>query len=231
MPTPSRFPSGIGTRKPTDPLAMFSQPDPSDAHRYWEDFDAYTAGDWTVTAVGAGTAAIAAGDGGLLAVTTAGASSDSVFLQLAAAGFTFEMGKPAWFKTRFKVAALTTVVQFGLVVTDTTPLDATDGIYFLSTVTTGAVTTYVRKDATTGSTSGTGIVLVADTFTELAFYWDGKGTLTAWQDGVVKTTITGITAANYLPDAACAVSFGVQTSTAATKLLTVDYILAAKSRR
>lgn len=196
-----------------------------------DDFDTYTAGNWTVTAVGTGTAALAAADGGTLAVATSAASSDSVFLQLNPAGFTFEMNKPAWFKSRFKVSALTSIVQLGLIVTDTTPLDATDGIYFLSTVTTGAVTTLVRLNATTGSTSGTGIQLVADTFTELAWYWDGKGTLTYFQDGVAKGSITGITASNYLPDATCTVSFGLQTSTAAIKTLTVDYIFAAKSRR
>lgn len=230
MPVPSRFPSGVSTRRVNSPLGNFPRPAPSDTHAYWDDFDTYTAAQWVVTAVGAGTAALAAADGGTIAVTTTAASSDSVFLQLTPSGFTFEMGKQAWFESRFKVNVLTSVVQLGLIVADTTPLDATDGIYFLSTTATGAVTTIVRLNATTGSTSGTGIALVADTFTTLAWYWDGKGTLTYYQDGVAKGSITGITASNFLPDTICTPSFGVQTSTTAARVLTVDYILAAKSR-
>ena len=231
MASPSRFPNGVGTRKMPDPLRNYIHPDPTDMHRYFDDFDTYTAAQWTVTVVGTGTAALAAGDGGLLALATSGAGSDSVLMQKATEGFSFEAGKPAWFKTRFKVSALTTVVVIGLQVTDTTSLDVTDGVYFLSTVTTGAVTTYSRKDATTGSATGTGITLVADTFTELAWFWDGKGSVEYWQDGAQKGTITGVTASTYLPDTTTTISFGVQTSTAAIKTMTVDYVLAAKSRR
>lgn len=231
MASPTRFPNGVGTRRKPDPLYNYSHPDPTDLHRFFDDFDTYTSGQWTATVTGTGTTALTAGDGGLLASATSGASGDANYLQKTTEGFSFEVGKPAWFKTRFKVSALTTVVVIGLQVTDTTPEDVTDGIYFLSTVTTGAVTVYCRKDATTGSSTGTGITLVANTFTELAWYWDGKNGVQYFQDGVQKGTITGVTASTYLPDTTTTVSFGVRTTSAAVQTLTIDYILAAKSRR
>lgn len=230
MASPTRFPSGVGTRRVPDPLAMFGHPDPSDYHEFFNDFDFYVSGSWTNTTTGTGTAALTAGDGGLLALATSATSADNVFLQKTTEGFSFETGKPMWFKTRLKVSALTSVIVIGLQVTDTTPLDVTDGIYFLSTTTTGAVTTIVRKNATTGSASGTGIALVADTFTDIGWYWDGKDTVHYFQDGAQIGSITGV-AASYLPDTTATVSLGIQTSSAAVKTLTVDYIFAAKARR
>ncbi len=231
MGNPTRFPNGISSRRKPDPLYNYPALDPTDLHRFFDDFDTYTAANWTATVTGTGTTALTAGDGGLLASATSGANNDANYLQKTTEGFSFEAGKPMWFKARFKVSALTTVVNLGLQVTDTTPEDVTDGIYFLSTVTTGAVTLYVRKDATTGSTTGTGITLVADTYTEIAWYYDGKGNVEYYQDGALKGTITGVTSSTYLPDTTATVSFGIRTGTAAVKTLTIDYLLAAKARR
>lgn len=229
MPAPNRFPSGVGTRRAPDPLYMFGAPDRTDYHAFFDDFDTYTSGQWTATVTGTGTTALTAGDGGLLASATSTASSDANYLQKTTEGFSFEVGKPAWFKARFKVSALTTVVVMGLQVTDTTPEDVTDGIYFLSTVTTGVMTLYCRKNATTGSTSVAAGALVADTYADYAWYWDGKDTVEAFKDGVKVGTITGASA--YIPDTTTTISFGVRTTTAAAKTLTIDYIFAAKARR
>lgn len=229
--SPTRFPKGVGTRKRPDPFYMYPAPDPSDLHRFHDDFDTYTSGQWTLTNVGTGTPALTVGDGGLLAVPTTGASSDATYLQKATEGFSFEMNKPMWFKARVKIDALTCVINLGLQVTTATPATATDGIYFLSTTATGAVTTFCRQNTTTGSTSGTGIVLAANTFTDLAWYWDGKGEVAYFQDGVQKGTLTGITASNYLPDTTGTISAGIITNSAAIRTLTVDYIIAAKTRR
>lgn len=231
MPAPSRFLSGVSSRKYPDPLYNYTDVDPTDLHRFWEDFDTYTSGQWTATVTGTGTTALTAGDGGLLASVTSGANNDANYLQKTTEGFSFEANRQAWFKTRFKVSALTSVVVIGLQVTDTTPEDVTDGVYFLSTTGTGAVSLICRQNATTGSTSATGMTLVADTYTELSWYWDGKGNLQYFQDGRQLGTITGITTSNFLPDTTTTVSFGIRTTSAAVKTLTIDYILAAKARR
>lgn len=226
----TRFPNGLATRKSTDPFGEYTHPDQTDEHRFIDDFNNYTSTSWTVTVVGTSTPALVAGDGGLLGITTSTANNDSAFLQKLPESYSFETGKPAWFGCRFKVSALTSVVVFGLQVTDTTPEDVTDGIYFLSTTGTGAITGYVRKNATTGSASTSVGTLVADTYTELAWYWDGKDTVEFYQDRVLKGSITGV-AANYLPDTTTAISFGLRTTTAAAKTMTVDYFFASKSRR
>lgn len=229
--TPTRFPKGVGTRKRPDPLYNFGHPDPTDYNRFFDDFHTYTSGQWTASVTGTGAAALTAGDGGLLALATSGASSDTVYLQKTTECFSFQANKPMWFKARIRVDALTCVINLGLQVTTATPATATDGIYFLSTTGTGAVTTICRQNTTTGSTSGTGIQLVANTFTDLAWYWDGKSEVQYYQDGVQKGTLTGITASNFLPDTTATPSAGIITNSAAIRTLTVDYILAAKARR
>lgn len=226
----TRLPNGLSTRKPTDPFGAYFHPDQTDEHRYIDDFNAYTSTAWTNTVVGTSTPALVAGDGGLLAIATSTANNDSSFLQRVPEGYSFETGKPAWFSARFKVSALTSVVVMGLQVTDTTPEDVTDGIYFLSTTGTGAVTAYVRKNASTGSASASCGTLVADTYTELAWYWDGKDSVSVYQDRVLKNTITGV-AASYLPDTTTTISFGLRTTTAAAKTMTVDFFYISKSRR
>lgn len=229
MPT-TNFPEGISTGDQGGPFGFYTHPDETDQHAYFDDFNAYTSGSWTITVVGTSTPALVSGDGGILGITTSATSADSTFLQRTIPSFTFETGKPAWFAARFKVSTLATTAVIGLQVIDTTPLDVTDGIYFLSTTTTGAVTLVVRKNATTGSTTLAVGSLVADTYTELAWYWDGKDTVTAYQDKVAKGSVTGVAAA-YLPDTICTQSFGVQTDSANARTMSVDYILAAKSRR
>lgn len=226
----TRYPNGLSTRKSTDPFGNYTHPDQTDEHRFFDEFNSYTAGNWTITVVGTSTPALVAGDGGLLGITTSTANNDSTFMQKLPESYSFETGKEAWFAARLKVSALTSVVVLGLQVTDTTPEDVTDGIYFLSTTATGALTGIVRKNATTGSTSVAAGTLVADTYTELAFYWDGKDTVTFYQDRIARGSVTGV-AASFLPDTTTAVSFGLRTTTAAAKTLTVDYFFASKNRR
>lgn len=226
----TRFPNGLSTRKSTDPFGEYTHPDQTDEHRYIDDFNAYTAANWTITVVGSSTPALVAGDGGLLGITTSASNNDSTFMQKLPESYSFEVGKKAWFAARFKVSTLATVAVMGLQVTDTTPEDVTDGIYFLTTTATGAITGIVRKNATTGSASVACGTMVADTFTELAFYWDGKDSVSFYQDRVKKGTITGV-AANYLPDTTTAISFGVRTTSANARTMTIDYFFASKDRR
>jgi len=79
MGTTSRFPFGITNTIKTETLGMFGIPDPTKFHTFFDDFDRYVAGDWTLTSIGTtGTAALADGDGGLLLLTdTAADNADS----------------------------------------------------------------------------------------------------------------------------------------------------------
>lgn len=226
----TRWPNGINNASVGSALQNMVSPDPAKMHQLFDDFDRYLASNWTVTAVGAGTQALTAGDGGLLLLTNAAADDNSIFMQNTVATFLMEAGKRAFFQCRFKVSDATqSDFQMGLVVTDTTPLDATDGIYFMKDDGDAQLDVYVRKDATTGSTSATNVAtVVSDTFMVVGFEYNGKDEVKFFVNSVQVSTLSA--SSTYLPDATLALAFGVQNGEAVAKTMTVDYIFAAKER-
>ena len=75
----TRFPNGLSTQNLKHPLANLLTPDPNKTIDYDNDFHTYAAGDWTVTAGGAGSsAAITAGIGGQLLITTATSGTEAI---------------------------------------------------------------------------------------------------------------------------------------------------------
>ena len=99
-----------------------------------EDFNNYTAGDWTVTDVGANTQALATAAptvGGVLLITLANADNNTTSMQKVGHSFVPTVGTNIWFEARLQMSEVTqSDFLVGLVVTDTTPLANTDGIYF-----------------------------------------------------------------------------------------------------
>ena len=229
MAAPTRFPSGVTNSAPNTNTGYYGLPDPSSWHTYFDDFDTYAAGQWTVTETGNATQALTDGDGGLLLITNAAADDDASFSQKVGESFLMEAGKPALFKARFKVSDATqSDLVIGLQVTDTTPLDATDGIYFTKADGSASLSAVCRKNATTGSTSLTAATIVSDTYITVGWYYDGKASVTVFVDDVQVGTLDGTS--TYLPDTELTVSFGVQNGEAVAKTMTLDYILASKSR-
>lgn len=226
----TRFPSGVNNANNMSALSNMGQMDPSKFHSFFTDFDTYTAADWIVTEVGTATQALTAGDGGLLLITNSALATDSSFQQNLVASFLMEAGKKAFFKARFKVSDATqSIFQLGLIVADTTPLDATDGIYFQKDDGDAFLDFYTRKDATTGSSSLTAVAtVVSDTFLTVGFEYDGKSDVAAFVNDIKVGSIA--TNGTYLPDAALSVSFGMQNGEALAKNMTMDYIFAAKER-
>lgn len=227
----TRFPAGVTNVAETDIFADLTMSDQTKYHTYYNDFDTYAAGDWVVTETQAGaTQALTAGDGGLLLLTNSAADDDLNALQKTPAAFSFTAGKKAFFKCRFKVSDATqSDVVIGLQVVDTTPLDVTDGIYFLKADGAKTVDFICRKNATTGSTSASAVTSLADdTFATLAFYYDGESKVYYAVDGSVKGSLDA--SSSYLPDTVTTVSFAIQNGEAAAKTMTVDYVFAAIER-
>ena len=227
----TRFPNGVTNVADNALFADMVQPDPTKFHTFFDDFDTYTAGDWTVTETDAGaTQALTAGDGGLLLVTNTAADDDLVALQKNPAAFTFTAGKKTFFSCRFKVSDATqSDVVIGLQVVDATPLDVTDGVYFLKADGSTAISVICRKNASTGSTSASSIATLAnDTFIELGFAYDGEGKVYYEVNGNVVGSLDA--SSSYLPDTTCTVSFAIQNGEAAAKTMTLDYIYVAKER-
>lgn len=238
MPSPVRYPSGVSTAAKTSVLANYPGQDPMKVFEYSNDFDNYVAGDWTVTAVGASTAAMTDGAFGRLLLTTAAAENDGVQLQKVGEAFLPVAGKKMWFKTKFQVSAATeSDFLFGIAVTDTTAIAAsgdgvTDGIFFQKDDGSTSVTLYCQKDTTTGQTSAASVAtIVAATDIELAFEFDGVSNIKYWVDGVHKGNLSVTTTPSaFLPDTECRVTMAFLTGAAAAITCSIDYIFAAIER-
>lgn len=249
MPTPSRAKNGLSTASaPGSPLWHMGQPDPTRFISYFEDFcgsstnfpiatsalAAASTAYWTITVTEAGagdsTSAVSGETGGAIILTTDANDNDNIFVQSKPASFTMAAGKRAFFKARFKVAKATqSDFVIGLQIVDTSPLDATDGIYFQKDDGDAQLDIYCRKDATTGSNSATNIATVtADTYMTVGWYFDGVSTVHYYVDDVYKGSLSA--SSTYLPNSILTVSFGYQNGEAGATTMTVDYLMAACER-
>lgn len=236
MSTPSRFTNGIATVPKAAPLGNFGLPDPTEWHTYFDDFDTYVAGNWAVTVIGTGAAALANLDGGVLVLTNSAADNDSIQLQKVGESFALTAGKRAFFKARFKVSDATqSDLIVGLCVTDTTLMGATagagvtDGVFFSKDDGVATLDVQCQKNATTGQTRAASIAtLVSDTFVSVAWAYDGKGEIAYFVNDVQVGTLAGTSA--YLPDTTLTASFGVMNGEAVAKTMTLDYLFASIER-
>jgi len=228
---PTRFPGGLTTAPSGESLGMFVLPDPTKAHTFFDDFDRYVAGDWTITTTEAGTGsateALGDADGGVLVITNAAGDNDLDFFQKVGESFLFEEGKKLWFKARFKVSDATqSDFVMGLQITDTTPLDVTDGVFFQKDDGDANLDFHVEKDDT--ATSATAVATVADdTYLSVGFYYNGVDAVEYFVNDVKKGTLA---VTNLPDDEELTISFGIQNGEAAAKVMSVDYIFAAKER-
>lgn len=231
MGTPARFPSGVTNVAADSLTGQIGFLDPTKWHVFFDDFDRFVAADWTITTTEAGagsaTEALTDGDGGLLLVTNDAADNDADFFQKVGESFLFQTGKRLVFKARFKVSDATqSDFVIGLQITDTTPLDVSDGVFFIKDDGDANLDFHVEKNGT--QTSATAIATVVnDTFLEVGFYFDGKSSVKYYVDDVHKGTLA---TTNLPDDEVLTISFGLQNGEAVAKTMTLDYLLCAKER-
>ena len=228
----THFTSGVTNVGTDSTLGKLKAPAPHKYHQYFNDFDTYLASDWTITTTEDGTGsaseALADGDGGVLLVTNAAGDNDHDFFQLVKEGFKFESGKQIGVHVRFKTNDATqTDIVAGLQLTDTTPLDVTDGIFFLKSDGAATISFIVEKDSTQ-STLTLPNSLADDTFMTLGFIYDPKDQkFHVFQNNVLAGTVVSTNAPD---DEELTLSFGIQNGAAAAKTLSVDYVGAYKER-
>ena len=228
----THFTSGVTNVGASGTSGKLKMPAPQKYHTYFNDFDTYLASDWTITTTegGSGNAseALGDGDGGLLVITNDDADNDNDFLQLVKEGFKFESTKQLAFAARMKTSdADASDVVMGLQLTDTSPLDVTDGIFFLLTDGSTTLQFIVEKDGTQ-STLNLPTAMADDTFMTVGFVFDPKDQLFhVYQNNAEVGTVVSTNAPD---DEELTVSFGIQNGAAAAKVLTVDYISAMKER-
>lgn len=228
MSSPTRFPNGVNDVSDDSPFADMGQSAQVNFHTYWEDFDHFRGAEWVVTETQAGaTQAVTDGDGGWLLLTNTAADDDLVALQKIGESFRFQAGKQLWFESRFKVSDATqSDVLMGLQITDASPFDVSDGVFFVKADGAATVNFLVEKN-NTATTASAVATMANDTFIRLGFWYDGVSKMVYFVNGV----ILGALAVTNLPDDEdLTISFAVQNGEAAAKTMTIDYIFCAKER-
>lgn len=258
-PVPTREPQGDTQHWPWGALADCGIGDPSFYHQYFDDMDSSLniTGSYTVSKGSTGTAANAAGDGGLGLLTTAATNNDYVAIQLPAASFTLPNGALAG-KKEFFIARLTlgdvnaSAFICGLCNTTATIFTAvTDGLYFQKASGSAVINliAVVGGVATTTPVPASALTLVNAVPFDLGWYVDfygnvavfvssqlygfipesgGGGNPTPTRGRCLYIQNSNIT--NGLTAANLNVTAGVQAGAVAAKTLTIDFFGAMKER-
>ncbi len=248
-PSPIRFTAGISTDYPWGPLANYGNPNPF-FYETWRDDFLSVAADYTQTKTGNGTIAASAGPGGRALFTTNSstpAGSDICSIQLPAAPFAFTAGKKAFFLCRLQLSSATNAAfRVELVQTSPTPFTATDGVFFDKA--TGSLTNLTLASVNTSTTTSLTIptsayTLANATYLDMGWYIDRAGTIYAFTGaqlvGWLPQSGTGTTVGSRGPCAAFTPTLtsanlnptiAVQSGTAASSTMTVDFAMVAVER-
>lgn len=209
-------------------------PYPSDQtfYMYHNDFFTYNSGDWTITTTEAGTGsaseAVTSSAGGALLLTNAAGDNDLDFLQLKGEGFKLSTSKKAYFSARFKVNDVDqSDFVMGLGITDTTPLDTTDGVFFISADGDAGLDFLVEKDNTATTTEDVA-TMADDTFITTTWFIDPDASKVYYSINNAKPV--GVAITNLPDDEELTVSFGIQNGEASAQTMTIDYVVAAVER-
>lgn len=231
----TRLPNGITNSEAAAIFNALKEPDSTKYHKYFEDFDYYNSGDWTVTETQAGaTQALANGDGGRILLTNSAADNDINQIQKIGQSFTFTAGKKLFFRALLQCSdATNSDVVVGLQVANVDASDlatVTDGMFFYKADDATAVSVYLRKN--TGAGAVTAVVTggnMANT-TDITFeaFYDGVDRLYYGYNSNIIGYVDA--SATYLPDTSLAPVLEVKNGAAAAKTVTCDYIFVAKER-
>lgn len=236
------LPGGVNNCAPWQTMSESGIPDPSFSQLFHEDFNKYTAAEWTVTNVGVTpTNALTAETGGVLLNTTTAGAADATYLQLPVAGFQLLAGKHIFFKARIKQSdATTSDIYAGLIMTSVTPLAANDGLFFFKA--TGA-TTWVLRSRIGGASTDLALpassVAVNATYQELGFHIDNLGNVEAFfnpttgSPGIPNAGDNRGRDASFQPSLTQVMlspSFGIRNGAAAIKTMSIDYITVSAER-
>lgn len=228
---PTHFRGGISDALPNTTFFEYPTLSPTRLYVYHNDFNTYTAADWTITTTEAGggdaTEALTNAPFGVLLVTNDAADDDADFFQKVGESFKFVAGKKLWFASRFKVSDATqSDFVVGLQITDTTPLAVSDGVYFRKDDGDANLDFVVIKDssATTASAIHT---VVSDTYLTVSFYYNGVDAVQYFVNDVyLGSSVT----TNLCDDEELTISWGIQNGEAVAKTMSMDLLFAAVER-
>lgn len=229
----THFTNGVSNQTVGNPLYDYPYLDPFKYYTYSNDFFTYHADEWTITTTEAGTGsateAVTSQAGGALLITNAAGDNDLDFFNLKGEAFKFVSTKRMFFKAKFKVSDATqSDVVMGLTITDTTPLDTTDGIFFQKDDGDTNIDFHIEKDNSATSNTAIG-TLADDTFITVAFAYDpNTSSFSIFMDDVKVGEQSTLT--NVPDDEELTIAFGIQNGEAAAKTMTIDFIICAVER-
>ena len=237
MSNPTRLYAGLSTAYVNEPLYSFPFPDPFHtgstqalgSSTYTNDFNTLIGTDYTVTGTSS-TFALTAGVGGL-AVLTPGGTTTASSAYKNGQFFQFTAGNRSWFTTRIKASAVAGSVSFyvGLQAGSST----NDGLWFAKSASSTSINLVSTVNGT-ATTLVTGVATAAaNTFFEVAFYYDGtdmivfSGNSTSGTGPVARIFAPTIgSSGTTLTNALIAPVF--QITPTATDTLTTDFVLACQ---
>lgn len=232
MGSPTRFTSGVATVDAQYPLGNYPFPDPFHSSgsaslgsvSYVNDFNTLIGTDYTVSG-SSSTFALASGVGGV-AVLTPGATTTATAAYKPAPFLQFVAGNKFWYVVRFKASAVSGTKAFYAGLRNGS--GTTDGIWFAK----AASSTSLNLVSTVGSSATTlvtGVATVAaDTYVDVAFYYDGTDLLVYSNDAVVARVSAPTIGASATTLTNVVLSPVFQITPTATDTLTIDYVLAAQ---
>ena len=234
MSSPSRFLSGVATVDAQLPLGNYPFPDPfhtsgsnvstTGSTSYVNDYTLLAGTDYTVTGTSS-TFTLTSGVGGTAVLTPGGATTASAAYK-PATFIQFQAGNKLWYTVRFKASAVSGTKSFYVGLRN--GASATDGLWFAK----AASSTSLNLVSTVGSTATTLVTGVttaaADTWIEVAIYFDGTDILVYNNHNLVArvSNATVGSSATTLTNAILTPVY--QITPTATDTLTVDYLLAAQ---
>jgi hypothetical protein len=245
---PDRSPNGITTNYREDIKGLFGQPDPTQWHVWFEDFDyAAATTKWVPQLVGAGSVnAVTTGlDGGQNTITNSAAGNDLTANTALAATFLPASNRSLIAECKFEVDDATNAhFGFALCPANVNPFTYSEGIAIRKILSANTFTIEVKKAGTTAATLAfNGVGLVANTQVTVGFAYKGPGpsfgTNALGQEFLFKLDLNDGNGPRYqslfvptanIPTNLLAPSWGVLNSTAVARTAKVDYVFAAKDR-
>jgi hypothetical protein len=187
----------------------------------------YSTSNFTLTAVGSGTAAVNGTSNevnGILLLTNSAADDDSLALQSKQEAWKIVVGKQMWFEVGAAISDATeSDFLCALAITDTTPMDATDYIGFLK----ADGSTSVNAKTVFNSTATTTAVATMNTSqNQYGWHWDGASKI----DFYINRNLMATHTTNIVNDEDLAICIMIQNGEAVAKTCSIDYIFVAKER-
>lgn len=225
----TNYGNGVTNNSRQNLMGYFLDTDSTLYHQYFNDFDSYTAANWTVTATDSTTQTLTNVDGGVLLATNSAANADSMLVQKNGFSFSMTAGVPFFFKARFAISdSQLSEIAMGL-----SNADGTNAIVFskISGASASAKTaSLLIRSASVNQTIPLNFSFTNAVYATLGFYYDGQFIkIFGGLDSRNPTYLAQITP-NALPVGLMTPSFTVVNGEAVAKTMSIDYILVAKER-